>query len=257
VNWLKLLHALADETDKIALRYFSQCDLQVEYKKDNSPVTRADKEIEEYIRVAAKKYEPALGFYGEELGQDEAELRLIIDPIDGTRNFVRGVPIFATLLAVEEKGRLLAGLASAPAIGYRWQAVRGQGAFLRRQNAGAEKQIRVSGISELGKAQAFHSSLAGNEIDAESARKVLNVLQKTERQRGYGDFYQYMLVAQGSGEIALDPELKPWDLAAPKIIVEEAGGKVTSFSGEENNLASGTAVATNGLLHAEVLRLLR
>lgn len=253
MDWLKLLQNLTDETDKIALRYFGQVDLQVEYKKDNSPVTKADKEIEEYIRTAAKKYEPALGFYGEEFGQEEADLRLIIDPIDGTRSFVRGVPVFATLLAVEEKGRLLAGLASAPALGCRWWAVKGQGAFMHQQNT---KQIRVSKIDELTRAQAFHGSLAGNEIDEISARKILNVLQKTERQRGHGDFYQHILVAQGSGEMAFDPELKAWDIAAPKIIVEEAGGKVTSFDGEDN-LSAGTAVSTNGLLHEEVIKLLK
>ncbi|MDR1324223.1 MAG: histidinol-phosphatase [Candidatus Margulisbacteria bacterium] len=257
MNWLKLLQDLADETDKIALRYFGQVDLQVEYKKDNSPVTAADKAIEEYIRAAAKKREPALGFYGEEFGQEEAELRLFIDPLDGTRSFVRGIPFFATLLALAENGKLLAGLVSAPALGLRWQAALGQGAFLRDHNTGQEKQLQVSQISELKKAQAFHGSLSGVEVSAKSAAKILNIIQKTERQRGYGDFYQHMLVAQGSGEMAFDPALKAWDLAGPKIIVEEAGGKVTAFSGEENNLLAGTAVSTNGILHAEILELLR
>jgi histidinol-phosphatase len=141
-------------------------------------------------------------------------------------------------------------------LGLRWQAARGQGAFLRDQNTGQEKQLRVSQISELKKAQAFHGSLAGAEVGAEFAAKILNIVQKTERQRGYGDFYQHMLVAQGSGEMAFDPELKAWDLAGPKLIVEEAGGKVTSFVGEENNLSAGTAVSTNGLLHEAVLKLL-
>ncbi|MDR1997831.1 MAG: histidinol phosphatase [Candidatus Margulisbacteria bacterium] len=256
MNWLSFLHELTEATDKIALRYFCQVDLQVEYKKDNSPVTKADREIEEYIRVEAKKYEPALGFCGEEFGQEAAELRLIIDPIDGTRSFIRGVPVFATLLGLEENGRLIAGLVSAPALGMRWHAGLGQGAFLRDKNTGREIQMHVSRISDLARAQLYHSSLAGNEIDPLSAAKILNVIKKTERQRGYGDFYQHMLVAQGSGEIALDPELKAWDLAGPKIIVEEAGGKVTAFDGEANNLFAGTAVSTNGLLHAEVLKLL-
>jgi histidinol-phosphatase len=256
MNWLKLLQDLADETDKIALRYFGQVDLQVEYKKDNSPVTAADKAIEEYIRAAAKKREPALGFYGEEFGQEEAELCLFIDPLDGTRSFVRGIPFFATLLGLAENGKLLTGLVSAPALGLRWQTARGQGAFLHNRNTGREKQLRVSQVSDLAKAQAFHGSLAGAEVNANSAAKILNIIRKTERQRGYGDFYQHMLVAQGSGEMAFDPELKAWDLAGPKIIVEEAGGKVTSFSGEENNLLSGTAVSTNGLLHETVLKLL-
>ncbi|MDR2429251.1 MAG: histidinol phosphatase [Candidatus Margulisbacteria bacterium] len=257
MNWLKLLQELADETDKIALRYFRRVDLRVEYKQDNSPVTQADKEIEEYIRAAAKKREPALGFYGEEFGQEEAEPRLFIDPLDGTRSFVRGIPFFATLLGLEENGELVAGLVSAPALGMRWQAARGQGACLRDRNTGQEKRLRVSQIAELQKAQAFHSSLAGVEVSAESAAKILNIIQKTERQRGYGDFYQHMLVAQGSGELAFDPALKAWDLAGPKIIVEEAGGKVTSFAGAENDLFAGTAVSTNGILHAEILKLLR
>ena len=257
MNWLKLLQDLTDETYKIALRYFGQVDLRVEYKPDRSPVTRADKEIEEYIRAAAKEREPALGFYGEEFGQEEAELCLFIDPLDGTRSFVRGIPFFATLLGLAENGRLIASVVSAPALGLRWQAARGQGAFLRDQNTGREKQLRVSQVAELKKAQAFHGSLAGVEVGAGSAAKILNIIQKTERQRGYGDFYQHMLVAQGSGELAFDPELKAWDLAGPKLIVEEAGGKVTSFAGEENNLFAGTAVSTNGILHAEVLELLR
>ncbi|MDR2431378.1 MAG: histidinol phosphatase [Candidatus Margulisbacteria bacterium] len=251
------MHTLADATDSIALGYFGRLDLRIEYKKDLSPVTQADKEIEEYIRAAAKKIEPALGFCGEEFGQEKTALRLIIDPLDGTRNFVRGLPVFATLLGLEENGGLAAGLVSAPALGCRWWAARGQGAYLRNKNTGQEKQLRVSRITDLKKAQAFHGSLAGNEIDKISATKILSIIKKTERQRGYGDFYQHMLVAQGSGEMAFDPELKIWDIAGPKIIVEEAGGKVTAFDGGENNLAAGTAVSTNGSLHAEVLRLLR
>ena len=256
MDWLKLLRQLADRTDKIALDFFRRVDLRVEYKKDNSPVTAADKNIEEYIRTVAARRVKSLRFYGEEFGHEEADLRLFIDPIDGTRNFVRGVPIFATLLAIEERGEIIAGLVSAPAINTRWWAARDAGAFVAEKNTGRRRQIAVSKVADLSKAQLFHSSLSGNEIRAKAKKQILRLIDATERQRGYGDFYQHVLTAQGSGEAALDPDARPYDLAPLKIIIEEAGGIFTSFQGRKT-IFDGNAVSSNGLVQGEILKILR
>lgn len=275
--YLKLLFRLADNADKIALKYFNSVNLAIEYKKDQSPVSIADKAIEQSVRKIVSQRCPQLSVYGEEFGEEKntANLRLIIDPIDGTRNFISGIPIFATLLAIEAQGEIIAGLVSAPALATRWWATKGNGAWGENKATKQKRQIFVSQQKNLKKAQAFYASIAGNEmpkttqtnspltpllkkrgINNSFQKNLLNLLTQTARQRGVGDFYQHMLVAQGSGEFAIDPIVSPWDIAPIKIIIEEAGGKFTSLN-NKNSIYEGSAVSSNGLLHEEVLEILK
>lgn len=253
-NYLPLLTNLADQADKISLKYFNKIDLQIEYKKDNSPVSEADKLIEEFARRFLNKNHKNIGIFGEEFGEDKTAIRLIIDPIDGTRNFIRGIPIFATLLAIEVSGEIVSGLVSAPALSTRWFAEKNKGAFSQNMITGKKNKISVSNINTLEKAQLFYGSIYGNEIKQPSyAEKLLNLLKQVPRQRGFGDFYQHMLVAQGSGEAALDPVVQPWDIAPIKIILEEAGGEFSSFSGDLS-IYDGTAISSNGKIHQEIIK---
>lgn len=246
-DWLPFLQELADEADAIALRYFRAGDLHVDAKPDRSLVTQADLEVETALRKTTASRYPDIGIFGEEHGQQNAEAprRLIIDPIDATANFARGLPIFATLLAIEDEGEIVAGLVSAPALHERWHAARGHGAFNR------DRKMSVSGVSKLEDAQIFHGSLAGSEAVPNTA-KVPSLLAQSWRQRGVGDFYQHMLVAEGCGEIALDPIVMPWDIAPLQIIVEEAGGKATTVAGSRN-IRGGSLISSNGLLHEVTL----
>lgn len=247
---LELLIAIADRTDPIALEWFGSVELRVDAKPDRTPVTEADRRIEHEVREWIARRAPGLGVFGEEEGGAPAGgTRLIVDPIDGTRNFIRRIPLFATLLALEERGEIVAGLVSAPALRTRWRAARGQGAF---EN---ERRIRVSGTSGLAEAQLFHGSLAGDEA-GDSARLILALATRTARQRGFGDFYQHVLVASGAGELAFDHGLKPWDVAALFVLVEEAGGRITGLAGERS-LEAGTFLCSNGRLHAQALEVLR
>jgi histidinol-phosphatase len=245
-DWLPFLSEIAAEADEIALRSFRAPRLRVETKPDASPVTEADRAIEEAARRLCRERHPGLGIAGEEFGTDPSAsgARLIIDPIDGTRNFVRGVPIFATLLAIEEEGEIAAGLVSAPALGARWSAARGRGAL-----AGT-RPIRVSGVGALEHAFLLHSSVAGH-AETVPPPGFAALAERVERTRGFGDFYQHVLVAEGAAEIAVDPAVSLWDVAPLIVIVEEAGGRATTLEGERR--AGGSLVTTNGPLHDEVL----
>ena len=249
-TWLELLHEICDSADGIAMRHFRRADLRVDDKNDGSPVSEADRAIEAMARELVARRAPGLGVFGEEEGETSAQngARLIIDPIDGTRNFVRGIPVFASLLGIEEEGTLVVGMVSAPAMRMRWYAARGMGAFL------GPRRLHVSSISKLAKATLFHGDLSGR---TEGARPpgLIPLLSRVERTRGFGDFYQHMLVAEGAGEIAVDAKMQPWDIAAVKIIVEEAGGKSTSFAGEDSVNAP-NLLSTNGHLHSDVMSLL-
>jgi len=251
-TWLELLHEIADAADGIALRHFRRADLRVDDKQDGSPVSEADRAIETLAREIVGRRVPGLGVFGEEEGETkptENDARLIIDPIDGTRNFVRGIPVFACLLAIEEAGRLSAGMVSAPAMRMRWYAARGSGAFL------GPRRLHVSAIQDLARAHLFHGDLSGR-VEGRLPPAMPALLKRVERTRGFGDFYQHMLVAEGAGEIALDAKMQPWDIAAVKIIVEEAGGRSTSFTGEDS-LDVRTLVSTNGRVHDAVLDALK
>jgi histidinol-phosphatase len=246
-DWLPFLVEIADRADEIALRLFRSADLHVEEKADRSLVSAADREIEASARKLLAERHPDLGILGEELGESDgrSDARLVIDPIDATFNFVRGVPVFATLLAIERAGELVAGLVSAPALGTRWSAARGAGAFEGR------RRLRVSGVRELAHAQLFHGSIAGYE-GVRTPPGLVGLARVTHRQRGFGDFWQHCLVAAGSGEIAVDPIVFPWDIAALQVVVEEAGGRATAMSGERS-IYAGSLVSSNGLLHEAAL----
>jgi len=246
-DWLLLLHDLADAADAISTRYFRSSDLPVERKPDRSLVTVADLEVESAMRDLVAKRHPELGVFGEEHGEHQGSsgARLIVDPIDATANFARGLPIYATLLAIEDEGEIVAGLVSAPALHQRWHAARGQGAF-----AGT-RRLRVSRVAAMEDAQVFHGSLAGAEA-VPGTERIPGLLQGSWRQRGVGDFWQHVLVAEGCGEIAIDPVVKPWDIAPLQVIVEEAGGLATTVQGERS-IYGGSLVCTNGILHATAL----
>jgi histidinol-phosphatase len=249
-GWLALLVEIADRVDPIALERFRAQDLHVEEKPDRSILTEADLRVEEEARRLVAERHPEIGILGEEQGERVGlgSTRLIIDPIDATANFARGIPVFATLLALEEAGEIVAGVVSAPALGARWTAARGAGAW-----AGS-RRLRVSGISDVSRAQIFHGSLGGNEVPRR-VPGMLDLLQGSLRQRGFGDFYQHVLVAEGAGEVAIDPILNPWDVAALLVLVEEAGGRATTLGGERS-IYGRSLVTTNGRLHERALAIL-
>ncbi len=248
-RWLPLLHEIADRADAIALRAFRSPRLRVTEKPDLSPVTDADVAIEEAARELLSARAPELGVLGEEAGEaaGSADARLVIDPIDGTRNFVRGIPVFGTLLAIEAAGEIVAGVASAPALHARWHASRGGGAFQ------GERRLHVSGVSSLARALLFHSNLGNAEGRPPAGLPAL--IDRVDRTRGFGDFWQHLLVAEGAGEIAVDPLMHPWDIAALLVIVEEAGGRATALTGKRS-IYGRSLVSTNGVLHEEVLTIL-
>lgn len=249
VSWLPLLHALADEADAIALRYFRRASLRVTAKPDLSPVSEADQAIEAAARALVAGRHPDLGILGEEEGETGSrDRRLILDPIDATRNFVRGIPVFGSLFAIEIDGAVVAGVASAPALGSRWHAERGVGAW------SGSRRLHVSGIADWPHAQVFHGAIGGTEA-WEAPPGLAALAARAHRDRGFGDFWQHVLVAEGSGEVAVDPVVSPWDVAALQVIVEEAGGRATTLAGERT-IYGGSLVSSNGALHDAALAIL-
>jgi len=252
---LALAHMLADTADAIATPRFRAQDLHVKAKPDLTPVTDADTAVEKALRATLSRTRPRDGVLGEEYGATEAAAgpgsrQWIIDPIDGTKNFVRGVPIWATLIALMEASEPVVGLVSAPALGRRWWAAKGHGAYAGRHTAAATP-IKVSGVRRLADASFCYSSLGGWE-EAGRLDGMLDLMRRTWRQRAYGDFYGYMLVAEGAVDIMVEPELSLWDLAALVPIVTEAGGTFTDLTGRPGP-SGGSAIATNGALQEDVL----
>jgi histidinol-phosphatase len=248
---LKLAHELAHAADAITMGRFRADDLQVETKPDLTPVSEADREVEAMMRERLACAHPDDAVMGEEYGSSEGagDRRWIVDPIDGTKSYVRGIPVWGTLLALEEAGELVLGVVSAPALDRRWWAVRGGGAFLR-EGSGDPRPLRVSGVRELEDAQLCFGDFAG-----EHAEGLLELSRRCWRTRGYGDFWQHMLVAEGAVDIAVDPGVSLWDLAAPLVIVAEAGGRLTDLAGE-TRADGGDGVSSNGLLHTRALAML-
>ncbi len=246
-----------DVTDAIALGHFRR-DLQLERKPDRTFVTVADRAIERLLRERIGDAFPGDGVVGEEEGTDEGStgVRWYVDPIDGTHNFLRGVPLFATLLAVERDGELEAAVLSAPALGQRWYAWRGGGAWAAGAiGAEAPRRIEVSRVSAVSEAQLLYAS--GSSVDASGrAPGFRALLGDAWRERGFGDFWGYTLVAEGAAEAMIEVGLRPWDAAAPTLLVEEAGGRVTDFDGRRS-FDGATVVAPNGRLHDEILARLR
>jgi histidinol-phosphatase len=233
---LEFAHRLADAADAITLARFRALDLQVETKPDLTPVSEADKAAEEAIRDLVASSGRSESVLGEEFGDDGGDAKWIVDPIDGTKNYVRGLPVWATLLALARDGEVVAGLVSAPALGRRWWAARGEGAF-----AGGAR-CRVSQVARL------EDAVVSTTSPVESGAAWHGLASRAWAARAFSDFWQYCLVAEGALEIASDPELKLWDYAAVDLIVREAGGRCTTFAGGAPTPGE-SFVATNGRLH--------
>jgi histidinol-phosphatase len=273
---LALAHALADLADAISLDRYQAQDLVITTKPDNTPVTDADRAVETAIREALATHRQTDGLVGEEFGSDKGTSGRywVIDPIDGTKNFMRGVPTWATLIALVEvdssgNEEVVVGIASAPALARRWSAAKGHGAFVRFNGGNSdaslselaedefdgsvqgsnEKKISVSKVASLSDASISYSDFIGWEDRLEPFQKMLANAWRT---RGIGDFWSHMLVAEGAVDIAIEPSLALWDMAALDIIVREAGGSFTNTAGH-NGPFGGSGVSTNGLLHNAVI----
>lgn len=248
---LRLAHVIADQVDSITMSRFRAVDLHVESKPDDTPVSDADRTAEEVIRGQLARARTRDAIVGEEYGSAGSGVRRwIVDPIDGTKNFVRGVPVWATLIALADGDEVVMGLVSAPALGRRWWAARGSGAWTGKSLAAATR-LQVSGVRSLADASFSYSSLTGWE-EHDKLNGFLDLSRQVWRTRGYGDFWSYMLVAEGAADIAAEPELEVYDMAALVPIVTEAGGRFTSLEGEAGPWG-GNALATNGHLHDQAL----
>src|ERR1700685_1843664 len=254
---LPLALELADLADEITLGRFRAGDLLVETKPDMTPVTEADRAVEELLRDRLSTRRPDDAVAGEEFGgadADPAGRRWIIDPIDGTKGYVRGMPIWATLLALEIDGEPSLGVVSAPALGRRWWSSRGAGAWLTDGlSSEGPRALRVSGVSSLEDSQLCYGGL--EDWPEGGVSRLVGLGRRCWRTRGVGDVWSYMLGAEGAAEIGLDPVVALWDLAAPRAIVLEAGGRFTDFSGAAR-ADGGSGLATNGLVHDAVLEII-
>ena len=222
-------------------------DLHIARKSDTTHVTEADHATEVLLREGIQAARPGDAVLGEEFGiEGSGRRRWILDPIDGTASYVRGFPIWGTLIALEEDGELTVGVVSAPALHARWYAARGEGAFAN------DRRIHVSGVANLADAQLCYSDIKSWTTYRTSAQPMIDLLHSVWRTRGVGDFLQHMLVAEGAADVAAEPIVNLWDLAPLLVIVEEAGGRFTNLEGERT-ADGGSAVSSNGLLHDEVL----
>ncbi len=247
---------LADRADSITVKRFQSADLQVEAKPDLTPVSDADLAVERIMRDMLDLERPGDTVLGEEFGGEQATTgrQWVIDPIDGRKNFVRGVPVWASLIALLDDGVPVVGVVSAPALGRRWSAAKGAGAHVRIGGA-APKAISVSKVGALADASLAYSSLTGWR-DLGIRDRLIELTDRLWRTRAYGDFWSYCMVAEGTVDIAAEPEVSLWDLAALDVLVREAGGTFTALDGRPGP-HGGSAVASNGALHDEVLAALR
>ena len=256
-EWLAFALNACDAADEVALHHFRR-DLDIMTKPDRSFVTVADQGVERLIRERIHARFPDHGLVGEEYGEEagSGSVRWYIDPIDGTHNYIRGIPLFGTLLALEVDGEIQLGVLSAPALRERWYASRGGGAWAVGA-AGAEgpRRIRVSRVAALTDAQVLYGS--ASELDASGlVPGFRDLLRAVWRERGFGDFWGYALLAEGAAEAMVEVDAKTWDLAAPLVLIEEAGGRLTDFGGARR-IDALEMVATNGILHEEILARLR
>ena len=254
----ELMEAIVNEADAMAMSYFRSDALGTERKRDGSVVTIADKAIEQMAIARVKASGLPIDVVGEETSGEipkgpstNGRPRMIIDPIDGTEEFTRGIPTFGTLLGIEENGEIVAGIVSAPALGQgtRWWAYRGEGAWR------GEQRLHVSRVQQLSEAMVFTTG-TGPSKNLDARERMRKLADAGRSSRSIGGFWQHMLVAEGAVECAVDWVSKPWDLAPLGIIVEEAGGTSTTVDGERT-IYKGRFVSTNGLVHEEVLKLLR
>lgn len=251
---LRLTHVLADQVDGFTMARFGSADLTVETKPDMTPVSDADRGAEELIRNLLSRQRSRDGVVGEEYGSTQGSGRTwVIDPIDGTKNFVRGVPVWATLIALMEDNEVVVGMVSAPALQRRWWAAKGAGAWTGR-NLTSATQMRVSQVSQLNDASLSYSSLDGW-YERGNLHEFMDLMSTCWRTRAYGDFWSYMLVAEGAVDLAAEPELELYDMAAIVPIVTEAGGTFSDLNGEPGPFG-GNALVSNGLLHEQALETL-
>lgn len=251
----KLLEDIAKEANAIALKYFRTADLQIEKKRDGTRVTRADKEVEAMARTKVAASGLELDVLGEEMGGEGSNApatkrpRMIIDPIDGTEEFSRGIPTFGTLMGIEKDGEIVAGMASAPGMHSRWWAYKGEGAY--RDGV----RLHVSDTPVMAQSMVF-STGTGPKKDSSDQLKIRKYLDAARSGRSFGGFWQHMLVAEGAIEAALDWTSQPWDLAPLILIVEEAGGRSTTITGKRT-IYEASLLSTNGKIHDEVLAILK
>jgi histidinol-phosphatase len=251
---LRLAHVLADDADSLTTSRFKALDLHVMSKPDLTPVTDADEAVEEMIRRTLGRTRSRDAITGEEQGSTgNSARRWIIDPIDGTKNFVRGVPVWATLISLVVDGEVVVGVVSAPQLQRRWWASTGNGAWTGRSLLKAT-QCQVSDVRRLEDASLSYASLDGWE-ERGRLDDFLSLMRRCWRTRAYGDFWSYMLLAEGAVDIAAEPELEVYDMAALDVIVREAGGRFTSLDGSDGPFG-GNALATNGHLHEAALSFL-
>jgi len=248
---LALALRLADAADTVTTARFQAADLVVEAKPDLTPVSDADTATERIIRELLAAERPADAVLGEEYAATgDGPRRWVVDPIDGTKNYVRGVPVWATLIALLDGDDPVVGVVSAPALGRRWWAALGTGAWAMG-GASAPRRLHVSGVRELADASLSYSSLSGW-AQRGLCERFVALTDAVWRSRAYGDFWSYMLVAEGAVDLAAEPELSLWDMAALAPIVTEAGGRFTGVDGRDGVLG-GDAAASNGLLHDALL----
>ena len=252
---LDLALSLAEVADAITVARFGALDLRVDHKPDLTPVTDADEAVESAVREVLARQRPGDAIFGEEQGGTPVFTgrQWVIDPIDGTKNFVRGVPVWASLIALLQDGVPTVGVISAPALNRRWWAAQGLGAYASVAGS-APRRLSVSGVADLSSASLSFSSLSGW-ADRGLREKFVALTDAVWRVRAYGDFYSYCLVAEGAVDVAAEPEVELWDLAPLDVLVREAGGRFTSLAGDPGP-HSGSAVASNGLLHSAVLDML-
>jgi histidinol-phosphatase len=256
---LDLAQHLADLADEVTLRRFRACDLLVATKPDHTPVTDADTAVEDLVRAHLAVHRPGDAVLGEEeglvagdgstaaAGQDR---RWVLDPIDGTKSYARGVPVWATLLSLEVHAVPQVAVVSAPALGRRWWAVRGEGAH-GRDLAGEVRRLRVSGVGDPADASLSYSSLSGWQ-DLGLLPGFLALCDSMWRTRAYGDFWSHVMVAEGLVDLAAEPVVNRWDLSAVALLVTEAGGRFTGLDGVDGP-GQGSALASNSLLHGHAL----
>ncbi|NHT17732.1 histidinol-phosphatase [Cellulomonas sp. IC4_254] len=251
---LRLAHVIADQVDALTMSRFKAQDLRVETKPDLTPVSDADRAAEELIRAQLSRARPRDAVHGEEMADTgHGPRRWVVDPIDGTKNYVRGVPVWATLIALLDGDEVVVGLVSAPALGRRWWAASGSGAWTGRSLAAATR-LRVSEVGRLQDASLSYSSLGGWDEQGRLDH-FLDLTRKVWRTRAYGDFWSHVLVAEGAVDVSAEPELALHDMAALVPIVTEAGGRFTSVQGVDGPFG-GSALVTNGRLHGAALQVL-
>ena len=246
--FLKAAIDAAKAAEPLMLKHY-RGNVKVHLKPDESPVTIADQEVEKRIIRLLRGRFPEHGFFGEESGKQggKQDYVWIIDPIDGTKNFIRKIPIISTLIALKHKDEVIVGVSNAPLLGELLYAEKGKGSFLNG------KRIHVSTVATLSEAMVCFGSYR-RFIKAGLADRVAGLIDAAKRDRGFGDFYQHHLVATGRAEVAIEPGIHFWDIAALQLIIEEAGGRVTELDGQKISESTSLCFSSNGKLHPEILR---